>query len=208
MRLAFLVLLLVNLALFLGYQGQTEAGREPERLQRQIEPERLRIVSGTGGVAPELSLACKRVEWLSAAELEAFQKSGLAKLADWEFRQFQHQPELVHGVVLPQLPSRAAAEKKKAELRQLGVNEGQIIEDAPLGPFMLSLAVFRSQPLAEEFLQSMTKKGVRSARLVKRELPVEKYALEVRAPAGALTRKLPDLLLPLANASLTDCVAP
>jgi hypothetical protein len=208
MRLVFLVLLLVNLALFLAYQGQIEAGREPERLQRQIEPDRLRIVPGTAAVAADLEPTCRRVEWLSTIEAEAFLKSDLAKAAGWEIKQIQHQPELVHGVVIPQLPSRTAAEKKKAELRQLGVNEGQIVEDATLGPFLLSLAVFRSQALAEEFLQSVTKKGVRSARLAKRELPVEKHALEIRAPAGVMTQKLPDVLLPLANASLIDCAMP
>ncbi len=208
MRLSVLVLLLANLALFLVFQGQVEAGREPERMQRQIEPDRMRILPGSAAAATDQAPACRRIEWLSAAELEAFLKSDLASAAGWSAKQIQHPPEPVHGVLLPQLASRAAAEKKKAELRQLGVSEGQIVEDATLGPFLLSLAVFRSQDLAEEFLQSLTKKGVRSARMAKRELPVDKHALEVRAPAGALTQKLPDILLPLANASLADCATP
>jgi hypothetical protein len=47
MRLAFLALLLANALLFLrgqGYLGTPDAGREPERLSRQLTPEKLRIV--------------------------------------------------------------------------------------------------------------------------------------------------------------------
>lgn len=47
MRLALLILLMVNVLLFAwgqGYLGTQEAGREPERLARQLAPEKLRIV--------------------------------------------------------------------------------------------------------------------------------------------------------------------
>lgn len=49
MKLAFLILLLLNLALFAGQQGAFghfgDGGREPERVARQIEPERFRVLS-------------------------------------------------------------------------------------------------------------------------------------------------------------------
>jgi hypothetical protein len=49
MKLAFLVLLLLNLALFAWQQGVFgrvgESGREPERVARQIEAERFRVLS-------------------------------------------------------------------------------------------------------------------------------------------------------------------
>lgn len=49
MKLAFLILLLVNLALFAWQQGAFgrfgESGREPERVARQIEAERFRVLS-------------------------------------------------------------------------------------------------------------------------------------------------------------------
>jgi hypothetical protein len=52
MRLAFFVLLLANVLLFVwgqGYLGTPDDGREPERLSQQMTPEKLRIVPG---VAP------------------------------------------------------------------------------------------------------------------------------------------------------------
>ncbi len=49
MKLAFLILLLLNLALLAWQQGAFgrigESGREPERVGRQIEAERFRVLS-------------------------------------------------------------------------------------------------------------------------------------------------------------------
>lgn len=49
MKLAFLVLLLLNLALLAWQQGVFgrvgEGGREPERVARQVEAERFRVLS-------------------------------------------------------------------------------------------------------------------------------------------------------------------
>ena len=49
MKLAFLILLLLNLALLAWQQGVfgrvRESGREPERVARQIEAERFRVLS-------------------------------------------------------------------------------------------------------------------------------------------------------------------
>ena len=49
MKLAFLILLLLNLALLAWQQGVFgrvgESGREPERVARQIEVERFRVLS-------------------------------------------------------------------------------------------------------------------------------------------------------------------
>lgn len=46
-RLAFIILLLVNIGLFVwgqGHLGARDAGREPERLAQQLAPDKLRIL--------------------------------------------------------------------------------------------------------------------------------------------------------------------
>ncbi|MDO8959303.1 MAG: SPOR domain-containing protein [Rhodocyclaceae bacterium] len=212
MRLAFLALLLANLLLLAwgqGHLGAADAGREPERLRQQIEPDKLRILAA--GAAPATSAAarlCQRIEGLSAAAAETIKKSGVAEAPGWQLTLIPEKETSGHWVVIAQLPSRAVAEKKRTELRQLGVKEGQIVEDAALGPFTVSLGVFRSQALAEEFLQAVAKKGVRSAQLARRELSPDKFAVELRAPADELTRKLPEIMAPLGEASRADCAAP
>jgi hypothetical protein len=218
MRLVFIVLLLVNLVLLVwgqGLVGGQEAGREPERLKQQIDPDRLHIVRGEAEPAPPPPPpppvveppACKRIEGLAGAQVETVKKA-LADDARWEVRDFPLPGATAHWVVIPDLPSRVMAEKKRAELRQLGVNEGQVVENATLGPFAVSLGIFRSEQLAQDYLQSVGRKGVRSAKLAKHELPADRFALELRAPAAELARRLPDLLVPLAQVSVADCAAP
>jgi hypothetical protein len=211
MRLAFFILLLANALLFVwgqGYWDRNTDGREPERLQRQIDPEKLHIVAPAAAasvaVAAPQAAACKRIEWLSADEATTLANT-LAAIPDWQVARIPRPEGPAHWVVIQELPSRALAEKKKAELRQLSVDEGEIVEDASLGPYAVSLGVFRSQSLAEDYLQSIVRKGVRSARLAKRELPPERFALELRAPAEALDNKLPELVAPLTGANLVSC---
>jgi hypothetical protein len=219
MRLAFWILLLVNLLLFVWGQGffaAKQEGHEPERLQRQIEVDKLRILkddaqpvtpAAMSAAAPGAALACRRLEGLSAEEAAAL-LSTVAALPTWAAGQPLLRSEApTHWVVIPELSSRALAEKKKGELEKLGIKDSEIVEAATQGPFAVSLGVFRNQQLADEFLQSLTKKGVRSARLIQRTPPAAKFAVELRAPAEEIDQKVPDLLPPQAQVKLVDCGA-
>lgn len=211
MRLAFFILLLANVVLFIwgqGYLGTQDAGREPERLKRQLQADRLQVLPAAAAEKPadRPAAACKRIEWLTAAEATAA-KGALGAGSGIEVIQTPRKEAPAHWVVIPDLPSRAAAEKKKAELRQLGIDNTEIVENGTSGTFAVSLGVFRNPPLAEDYLQSAAKKGVRSAKILSRELPPERYALELRGPTEILNKKLPELMVPLAQASLADCPA-
>jgi hypothetical protein len=213
MRLAFLVLLLVNALLFVwarGDWGNPAAGREPERIGRQIAPEKLRSVAAladVAGVAPAVPPVCQRIEGLSATEAATL-GNVLAALSDWAITPHTPLEAPTYRVAIPALATRALAEKKQVELRQLGVEEGQVVTHAADGPYAVSLGVFRDPQRAEDFLQALARKGVRSARLIPRPAVVEKHALEVRAPAAALDQKLPELLTALPDARRVDCTPP
>lgn len=214
MRIAFLVLVIANLAfLFWGrsHQEEREAVREPDRLVRQIQPDQIRIrhdaAPAAGNPAPphQESTACKRIEGLNAAEAEAIKTASAAALR-WESATSPQKDIPAHWIAIVDLPSRPVADKKRAELRQLGVQESQVVEDSRNGPFAVSLGLFRDEKLAGEFLQVLVSKGVRSARMLRRELPSGKLALELRAPAGELAAKLPELLRLLPHATVTECL--
>jgi hypothetical protein len=213
MRLAFFILLLANIVLFVwgqGYLGTQEGNREPERLKRQLQADKLQVLPAAAEKAadqPAGKVACKRIEWLTAAETVAA-KGTLGAGSGIEVIQSPRKEAPAHWVVIPDLPGRAAAEKKKAELRQLGIDNTEIVEHGAPGTFAVSLGVFRNPPLAEDYLQNAVKKGVRTAKILSRELPPERYALELRGPADVLNKKLPELMVPLAQASLADCPNP
>lgn len=215
MRLAFLVLLLANLLLYFwgqDYLGAESEGREPGRMDRQIEPEKLRILPGgelariaVAAAAP--TAACKRIEWLSDSEAAAIRGS-LEALPGWELSLTPRKEDPAYRVVIPKLATRALANSRKAELRQQGVKGAEVVEDATLGPYAILLGEFRSRQPAEELLQSLGQKGGRTAQIVRREMAAEKFSLELRAPADVLGSKLPDLILALPQAQLLDCAAP
>lgn len=217
MRFAFLALLLANLILFAhgqGYLGGQDAGRESARLKRQLDPGKLRIVADdlphatplAASVAPVIAPDCKRIDGITATVVEEI-RHGVAEAPGWEVDVIPVKQAPAHWVVIPELPTRAAAGKKQVELRQLGASEGQIVEDATLGPFAVSLGVFRNPEGAGELLQAMVRRGVRSARLAKRELPPEKFSVELHAAPDELARKLPAWLSMAPNASLANCAS-
>jgi len=109
-----------------------------------------------------------------------------------------------YWVHIPPQGSKAGAEKKVGELKQLGVEESFIISDEGSNRWSVSLGLFRSKETAESFLQKLNKQGVRSAKIEVRDKDTEKVRLEINAPAealGVLAREIK----PLASATLGDC---
>jgi hypothetical protein len=214
MRITFWLLLLINLLLFawtLGYLGPQSAGREPERMARQIVPEKLRIVSAAAPLestkAPTATppqLACKRLEGLAADEAKSLTDAVHVR-GGWETRTLPLAAMTTHWVAIVDLSSQALAEKKKAELRLFGVTESEIVPGLVPGSFAVSLGLFREPQRAQAFLQGLLTKGVRSAKLIQRETPADTVAVELRAPAEQLAATLPGLSAALPRAVPQDC---
>lgn len=109
-----------------------------------------------------------------------------------------------YWVHIPPQSSKAGAEKKVGELRQLGVEDSFIISDEGPNKWAVSLGLFKSKETADNFLQKLGKQGVRSAKIEVRDKGAEKVRLEVNAPAealGVLAREIK----PLANATIGEC---
>ena len=210
MRITFWLLLLINLLLFAwsqGYVGPQEAGREPERVARQIVPEKLRIVSAAAPVevmADSLPIACKRIEGLSADEAKSLTDAVHVR-SGWETQTLPLLAPPMYWVAIVDLSSSALAEKKKTELRLFGVTESEIVPGPVPGSFAVSLGLFREPQRAQTFLQDLIAKGVRSAKVVQRETPTDRLAVEMRAPADQLAATLPGLSAALPGAVTQDC---
>lgn len=148
-RTIFFLLILVNLVFFAwgqGHFGEWGEGREPARLSGQIHPERLRIVSrAVDGPAPteadSTKPATEGAEPPVAVEQPRF---------------------LVH---IPPLPGRSAADRKAAEIAQLGVRDFHVVTEEGPTQFSIFFGQFGSEQAADEFLASLASKGVRSARI-------------------------------------------
>jgi cell division septation protein DedD len=206
------LLVLANLIFYAfsaGYLGQT-VNPDAGRLTNQVAPESIRIVSrgeaptakatppepvpaATPDAAPASAEApiCLRWEALANADadrLESMLRDQFAGLTS------SRQSEATEGsgwwVFIAAQASKADAEKKAAELRQLGVTDYFIIQDTGPNRYAISLGIFSGQKGANERLAELKAKGVRSARTAARPGKETSNRIEVRGPAGEKSRLL------------------
>ena len=124
--------------------------------------------------------------------------------AGWEIKTTAVAEVPAQLVLISDLPTKIAAEKKAGELRLLGVENFRVVELND-GRHEIILGKFSTVAAAQELLQLLAKKNVKSARLESRETTPVKAIAEVRAPAETLTARLPELIAPYAGAVLGDC---
>jgi len=207
LRVIFFLLVLGNLLFFAwaqGYFGTNENGREPQRLEQQLYPEKLRIALAEKPTAPtkETSLACKTIGGLLIADTETLKAA--TQTAGWETKVTPVAEPPAQLVLISDLANKLLADKKAGELRLLGVENFRVVE-LNEGRHEIILGKFGTVAAAQERLQLLATKNVKSARLESRETAPVKAIAEVRAPAETLTARLPELIAPYAGAVLGDC---
>jgi hypothetical protein len=94
-----------------------------------------------------------------------------------------------YWVYLPPSPTMADAQRRIAELKQLGIAEYYLMPD---GPFRgaISLGLFRQDDLAFALQRSLAERGVRGARVAPRGPGTSKMTLRVRPVTSELPAEL------------------
>jgi len=121
-----------------------------------------------GGISPPMNASC--VEWGSFGDTE------LAQALIWLSARF---PQLTVNtrrgeeaqswmVRIPPLRNAAAAQARASALRQQGLGEVFVFQDAGPNQHALSLGLFRSEDAARRFMESLNTKGVAGAQIVAR----------------------------------------
>jgi hypothetical protein len=207
MRMFFLLLVFANLIFFAwtqGLLGASDDGHEPQRLTQQLHAEKLRILrEAQKSAAKKDDMACRIVGGLSLADAEELRvaveagggKAQVLPLAE----------PMIYLAVIIDLPNKAAADKKSAELTRFGLKE---FSDVALegGRHEIVLGRFETEAAAQSFLQSLAKRGIKSARVDGRPQPAVKARVETRAAASVLLQQLPKLIAPYAGAAIGECV--
>ena len=222
MKLAFLLLVLVNLLLFAWQQGAfghfAEPGREPARVARQIEPERFRVLTEAdvrelreratqGGAPVDLNVAQACVDFgdFPAADAARVEKT-LAALSPGVT--IETRPVEVPGwymVYLPPHKTLAEAERRADELRKLGVKDLLVMsENAPL-KFAISLGSFRDADAARSHLAALEKLGVKGVRMSDRSSTVVLKRFQLREVDAAAARQLATLRSEFPAQTLRPC---
>lgn len=83
-------------------------------------------------------------------------------------------------VFIPPLSSRAEAERKASELKRLAAPEFFIVQEAGPNRFAISLGIFSSEEAANDRLNDLREKGVRSARVGERSNAVRGVSVDIK----------------------------
>jgi len=211
-RLLFFILLLVNVAAFgyFTYRDQGIANLKPQR--PPVNADRIRLVSPAdvptpmgklGDAAPKLSC----MEWSGFKPEEIDQaRQALDKLALGD-KVTQPKGE-EYWLYIPPQKSKKDAEKKQEELAGLGIEDGQLIEETGKWRWAISFDAYPSEDLAIVRLNQLKEKGVKSAKIVKRDVPGN--AFQILQADEKLSAELNQLKATYAGTELKviECKAP
>lgn len=123
--------------------------------------------------------------WSGLSRSQAEELSLRARNAGFKTREQSVSSPSAWWVHLPPQSDRAAAERKAAELRSLGVTDFFIISDPGATQNAISLGLYKNEDLAKRMLDQLKTTGVQSARISARETVSVK--LEVSGAARLLS---------------------
>jgi hypothetical protein len=195
MRIAFFVLVGVNLLLFFQLMGWMpsllEDAREPKRAAQQLganlaKPVSLDAANNSTATLPPLpppAVFCFDVGPITAAEAEALSQNLMKADPTLKLEATQMEDGATYLVATAkQLGAREAA-RREAFLRNQGIRETFIIQDGELKN-AVSLGLFRSRELAENLVKSFVEKGVNDLQIIARPNPPKAGIRIVDVPAA------------------------
>ena len=221
MRTLFLLLVAANLAFFAWarYYADADGATDPEPLRRQLKPGSIRLLTGPelAGLPPlaprparepeppAAAAAC--IEWGGFALAEAPRAEQALEPLALGARLAQRRSEETAGwwVFVPPQPSRAAALKKAAELKSLGVDDFFVIQDEGKTRWAISLGIFSSEDAARSRLEALRAKGVRSAQTGARDTQVAKTWFQLRGAEAAQLARLRETAQAFPGTDLRAC---
>lgn len=197
LKFTFWVLLSVNAALLALNWGALDAfmpdGREPQRIARQIHPERLNLLAaGAAAVAtpvalpaeaaPPEQIACTEIGNFPLAQAKRFEAL-IAALALGDRQSRRNVREVgSYMVYIPPQGGQAGAQQKVAELRQRGVINFFIMQDEAKPDLFwgISLGVYKTESAAKVHLDKLKQQGVQSARIGTRSVATGNVVFQIR----------------------------
>jgi hypothetical protein len=149
-------------------------------------------VTPVAAPAPAPAFACTEIGPLDATDARRFEaRLAALDLGDRQSRQTVQSQDVTSWLVhIPPQGSKEAADKKAAELRNLGVDNFYIMQgDSPL-KYAISLGVFKTESGAQALLAQLGKQGVHTARIAPRGPQAVHYIYRVRGLDAAMRKRI------------------
>ncbi len=218
LRLIVLALVLLNGLYFAWSQGlllglglAPMQQSEPQRLEQQIKPDALLLLTPQEQALPEAVprvLAVKSTECLQAGLFDEIQGALLRRTltASWPVDSWTLSAAVEPArwiIYMGKYASSADLDKKRAQLAFLNLKYEPLLNPAlALG---LSLGSFETQAAANTALEALSLRGVRTARVVEERAEVSGLQLRLPGVDDALRSRLEALTPALAGKPLTAC---
>ncbi|MCM8594596.1 SPOR domain-containing protein [Accumulibacter sp.] len=198
MRVAVFLLVLANLLFFVwsrGYLG-SPANPDERRMSLQLLADQIRVVARDDPPAPpaknaggERKVSAKNGEvcaqWTDLASTDA---DRIEKLVGEQFAAFRVRRNVSESsgywVFIPPQGSKEEANRKTAELEELGITDYLIIQAGGPNQWAVSLGTYRTEEAANLGLEVLRAKGVKSARMGERKTRPASTTLEISGPGG------------------------
>ena len=226
LKFVFWLLAGINLLVFAigqGYLGSFRSEtREPARLKNQLQAEKLTLLTQEQATAPAAppaaetpsaaaaapqSYACTEVGNFVLADARRFEAQIAAlDLGDRQSRRnVAGQDISSYMVYIPPQGSKDGADRKAGELKQLGVTNYFIMNEASPLRWGISLGVFKSESSAQTQLASLNKQGVHSARVAPRYSASKQLAYQFRDIDAATHARLEKIKAQFPEQELRSC---
>lgn len=185
---------------------------EPQRLDQQIRPNALRLLTqpelGPASEAAPRAMAAKSAECLQAGPFDEAQATVLRRTmaaslpaGSWVLDEAEAPARWI--VYMGKYASTEDLAKKRAQLASLNLKFEPLVNPA-LAPG-LSLGGFETQAEADVALEALSQRGVRTARVVQERVEVSGLLLRLPGVDDALRARLEALTPALAGKPLTAC---
>jgi hypothetical protein len=210
--------------------------REPERMQRQVNPEAVQLItptaasaalqaaaaqrSGNGAAAPAAAASAAALDVASAATVcleagpfaageVAAAERGLRdlKLSSLEWTPQRSERGGSYIIYQGRFADDAALARRRSELRRQDIATEEVRNSPDLQPG-LSFGRFDTRAAADAALAQLVQQGIKSARVVTINIPVVVTLLRVERADGALAARLTQLNLPPTGSGFRPCAVP
>lgn len=235
MKLAFLLLLLINLALYAWQQGvfgtlPDGGGREPGRVAQQIATERIRVLTPVevqqlkdkareqaakqanapfSLAALDLASGQACAEWGDFSITEAARAKARLDALELGERLSARNVAMPGWIMVyvPPFKTRAEADRAATELRKLGVRDLVVLgENTPLRNG-IALASFKDSELVKNHLAELETRGVKGARVADKPSALQGTRFTIKALDAAAVDKLQALQKDFAQAKFAACAS-
>lgn len=216
LRLLIVALLLANLGYYAWTQGWLSpwvgvsplGDRDPARLERQVEPERVVVLPpGAASRPAPQTVACIEAGPFDGNQVEAAEAAlvSLVPAGNWS-----RVVSTIPGtwiVYMGRYLDTETYQRKQAELRRIRVNFETVQQPPELAQGLL-LGRYDSETSAEAALEQFNTRGVRTARVVPLVAPKSAYQLRIEGAEASLVNQVLALKVDALGRGFTACAKP